>query len=301
MASNSQKTASASTKPLSNAIKTHKQQIIALLISIALLFGGACVAGGIDDSRDRAQSPYSSTAYNNAASSKNPTQPDTHSDSDEHTNTAPISPYQAVYQSQVKGITAELQQSLKQTTAEQWQLTNVVNVLFTGFDEQSHFSIDNNQVRPTLYHYNNPMSKSRSSELHFDQKRQTVIDKDHPKSPLNITPLTTDKLSAQLQIRLDMIREGNTYSGKAYSVVDSTKLKTYHTEIVGEEPIDVFAGKFNAIKIKQYRRGKDKYQLIWLAKDHQYLILRLDVIDKGKLRDSLQLKNASIDGNDISG
>ena len=300
MTNNSPIAASALTDLFNTAFRQH---IINLLgICVALILSGAAVAGGDYDYAADETVDYQSNAHQTGAEqnhSENPVSVSS-SPSIEAASLRQVSPYQAVYQSKVKGITAELQRSLKQTSTGQWQLSNVVNVLFTGFDEQAQFSIENGQVRPTLYHYNNPMSKSRSSELHFDQKLQTVIDKDHLKTPLKLSPSTTDKLSAQLQIRLDMIREGKAYSGKAYSVVDSTKLKTYHTEVVGEEAIKVFAGKFNAIKIKQFRQGKDKHQLIWLAKDHQYLILRLDVIDKGTLRDSLQLKQATIDGNDIS-
>lgn len=304
MASNSPKAVSALTNTLNTTLK---QSLSALLmLGAALLFSSATFAGGPDDSSDyQTNSPTSE--HQAAAEQSKPanapssnTQQTNQRPTTEPTDAIKISPYQAVYQSSVKGITAELQQNFTQTKAGQWRLTNAVTILFAGFDELAQFSIENGQVRPTLYHYNNPMSKSRSSELHFDQQRQTVVDKDHPKAPLKITPSTTDKLSGQLQIRLDLIREGQAYNGKAYPVVDSTKLKTYHTEVIGEETIKVLAGEFKAIKVKQFRQGKDKHTLIWLAKNHQYLILRLDVIDKGKLRDSLQLKQATIDGRDIN-
>lgn len=311
MASNSPKTVSALTKPLIKPFKaTAKQRHPTLLaLAVALLFSSAPIAGGVADddyqsSSDPASSNAPSTVSSNPASTNtsNQEQGQAHQQDNntEHLNVISVSPYQAVYQSNVKGITAELQQRLQQTADGQWQLSNVVNILFTGFDELSQFTIANGQVHPTFYHYNNPMSKSRSSELHFDQQHQTVIDKDHPQAPLTLAPSSTDKLSAQLQIRLDLSRDGDNYQGKTYPIVDSTKLKTYHTELIGEETINVLAGTFQALKIKQFRKGKDKYQLIWFAKNHQYLILRLDVIDKGKLRDSLQLKQAIIDGQDIS-
>ena len=325
MASNSPKAVSALTNTRNSRLKQLFNALLAL--GAALLLSSFTTAGGPDDSDDypahssaseyQTEAEQFESAYDaptntpqtqnqpaaehiNAASSINTQQANQDQPTTEHIDAIDISPYQAVYQSSVKGITAELQQNLSQTKTGQWQLANAVTILFAGFDELSQFSIENGQVRPTLYHYNNPMSKGRSSELHFDQQLHTVVDKDHPKAPLKITPSTTDKLSGQLQIRLDLIREGQAYNGKAYSVVDSTKLKTYHTEVIGEETIKVLAGEFKAIKVKQFRQGKDKHTLIWLAKNHQYLILRLDVIDKGKLRDSLQLKQATIDGRDIN-
>jgi hypothetical protein len=128
--------------------------------------------------------------------------------------------------------------------------------------------------------------------LVFDWSAQTVSDKDHPSTPLALPFGAQDKLSAQLQIRLDLMASKGDIQQRSYPVVDSTKLKTYHIEKLGEEVISTPAGDFQTVKIKQYRKGKDKYNIIWLAQDMEYLIVRLDVIDRGELRDSMQLVEA---------
>lgn len=211
-------------------------------------------------------------------------------------DTPTLSPYHATYQSQIKGLEAQLQRSLKATKDQQWQLSNTVNVLFSGFSEQATFRVNGDHVQALTYQYINPISKKRSSELHFDWANKHVIDRKHPQPPLQIPAHAVDKLALQYQIRLDLQRKGQQFKHKEYTVIDRTRLKTYRVEVLGYEKLQTLAGAFNTIKLKQFRPGKNKHTFIWLATDYEYLILRIDAMDKGKRRDTLELKEAILAG-----
>ena len=210
-----------------------------------------------------------------------------------------ISPYQANYLAHSKGFKLKLERSLKQQDNGQWQLSNITQVLFSHITESSVFTLADKQLQPLSYHYDNPLSRKKNSSLLFDPAANTVQEREQNNKTLALTQPSYDQLSFQMQLRLDLINNPQ-FKQKRYQLVDGDDLKQYQVELVGEETIKVGAGSFAAVKLKQYRPGKDKYTLIWLAKDWQYFILRLQRFKKGSSDSSIELQNAIIDGKPIS-
>lgn len=215
--------------------------------------------------------------------------------------TLELTPYQAVYGSNVGGIDAEMKQTLKNTDADLWQLHNAISFMFLGFEEQATFIATDGDTTAQTYRYSNKISSSRNSNLRFDWKNSSVLDREQEQQPLGIPAGAMDKLSFQVQLRMDLLREGENFKDKTYQLIDRNRIKTYTVSRLGEETITTSAGTFNAIKVKQQRPGKDRYTLIWLARDHDNFVLRIQRIDKGEADYQVDLKKAVIAGKLLTG
>ena len=208
---------------------------------------------------------------------------------------ASLSPYHATYSSTIKGISAELKQNLEHRGANLRLINNSASVLFVGFKEQAEFVERNGKVISKRYDYRNKMSSRRNSSLRFDWHNNTVTDIKHKQPPLAIPKGTMDMLSFHVQLRLDLINNPQ-FTEKNYSLVESSKLKTYTVTHLGEELINTPVGEYKAVKLKQQRPGKNKHTLIWLAKEKEYLLLRLQRIEKGQVVYQVNLDKAELAG-----
>lgn len=207
-----------------------------------------------------------------------------------------LTPYTASYESKVKGVPTELKRSLKQTEDGHWSLKNKTSLLFADFTEQASFFVQKDYLKPIKYQYKNPMSKKRDSKLRFDWEKNLVTESAKSTPPLTLKDGMLDKLTFQEQLRQDVMTLGNQFKERTYTLIDQGRTKTYNTRYEGEETITTPAGEFAAAKIKQYRSGKEKYTMIWLAKDWQYFIVRIELFEKGESRYKIALQSASIGG-----
>ena len=208
--------------------------------------------------------------------------------------------YTASYDAKISGLSPTLHRKLEKTGENSWQLSQKVSILLFGVKEKAQFDMDGYDVIPQSYSIHETFSKN--SELRFDRENKTVTDKLHSKEPLSLTTSAWDELSLQVQIQSDFNKLGDAYSKKNYPLVHRTKIEILTVEKIGEERISTPAGDFNAIKLKRYRGDGKNHLLIWIAKDWDYLILRLQKIKTdGKIDYQLNLKQAEIAGNVIKG
>ena len=210
-----------------------------------------------------------------------------------------LKPYKAIYSTKIRGISAEMEQTLSQDEKQQWQIRNYASMLFASIEERATFTETNNQLTPLTYHHTNKLSSKRNSELVFDPEQKTVIDRLHSKEPLKLPENSYDKLSFQTQLHLDLMNSPN-FTKETYHLVDRKKFKTYEVTKLGEEVITTPLGDFTAVKLEQRRAGKDKYTLMWLAKDWDYFLLRIVRIDEGEKDYQIDVKSAVIDGKTLT-
>ena len=209
-------------------------------------------------------------------------------------------PYQAVYSTSFSGISAKMNQSLEQTAPGQWQLQNHVSIAFVGFSEEAIFSTEGRVMTPQRYQYKNAMSTKRSSDLSFNNEQRTVVDSLHSIEPLPLREGALDKLSFQAQLRADLIGADGDFTEKTYALVDRTKYKIYTVKKLSDVILETPLGTFDAVKLEQRRAGKDRYTLIWTAKDLDHMILRIQRIDGDGDGPEVNLQSLIISGTKIS-
>ena len=206
-----------------------------------------------------------------------------------------IEPYQAIYAISYGSMDATLKRTLKKVNKEKniWQLSNEASFLFMSSKEQAHFKYDDSDVQPINYIHKNSISAKRNSHLSFNPVTHTVTDPSQFKSPITINAAIRDKLSFQIQLRLDAMKSDGDIQEKTYGIFDTKRVKKYTVNKIGEETIITPAGTFQAIKYKQFRPQKNKHTFFWLDKNNHYFLLRLDRFKKGKLDYQIQLQQVT--------
>ncbi len=97
------------------------------------------------------------------------------------------------------------------------------------------------------------------------------------------------------------MRHGSDFGERHYQQVDQDRLKHYVATWLGEEQLKTKFGTFNAVKLEDRRPGRDEKTLIWLAKDWDYMVLRLQRVEDGEPEYRVDLKAATLDGKPITG
>ena len=208
-------------------------------------------------------------------------------------------PYSAKYHADIDGWEATLERSLVHNAeSDKWLLTNKASILFAGFEERSSFLFDQNII-PISYQYNNKLSKKRNKSILFDWSQlKANTRKGKTDSQLTIPDPSYDLLSYQVQLRLDVLRNKD-YEREVYTIVDAGRFKEYSIELLGEEWLETPAGKFETLKLEQTRKDKDRRTLIWLAKNWQYMIVKLQRFEGDSSDQLIELKSATMGGKTV--
>lgn len=227
----------------------------------------------------------------------------------EPTNTKPLSapasqqseilPYQAEYKISSNSLTTTATRSLSKQ-GNNWQLSQHAKLMFIKVSEESVIEDGAKGLRPLSYEYSNNFSSRQDQKINFDWQKGLASDKKYRKPwTAHLTAGTFDQLSAQLQMRQALIH-GRFDTAMAQTVVNRGKHKTYQVEKIGEEVIDSPVGKLNTVKLSRSREGSDSETIVWLAKDWNYLIVRLEQTDEDDTY-SLELLSATLNGKKVKG
>jgi len=215
-------------------------------------------------------------------------------------------PFRAVYKATSKGfpVVAEGIRELTRLSDNSYLLTSSVDSWIASIDEQSLFTWQSdNQFLPTEYQYHrHGIGKNRDAILKFDWSIHQVLNDVQSKPwKMTIPEGAMDKLGYQIKMRADLQHHyaNSTQTPElSYLIADGGRVKTYNFEILGEEYIDTPVGRLNTVKIVRLRDNNKRSTIFWLAKDWDFLLVRLQRIEPGKSFD-LSLKKATLNGIDV--
>lgn len=208
---------------------------------------------------------------------------------------APLSPFRAIYTTEMDlgiSLSGEAVRELRRDPGDRWHFSSEASAMMAGIREVSEFDYaDRKTIRPFRYDYHRKvLGKSRRASLDFDWAagKVTTVVKDQPWK-MTVGPGTQDKLSYQLQMRLDLKAGLQTLS---YQVADGGKLKTYNFAVTGQEQVETPYGTFQAVRVVRDRgKDADRQTLIWFAPELDYLIVRLQQTESDGKTYALLLKN----------
>ena len=203
------------------------------------------------------------------------------------------------YTSTALGFKVTVTHSLTPLDDGTYQMRFFARSWFASIDETSRLRIDEEtqQVIPLHYKYKRRvMGRDRDAELTFDWDKNTVTNNvQNTTWKMDIAQRVQDKLSYQLQLQQDLI---NNREELVYQIADGGRLKEYGFEIVGEELLETPLGKVNTVKVKRSRENDDRVTYAWLAKDWDYLLVRLQQEEDGHAY-TIYLGEAEINGKKI--
>lgn len=140
--------------------------------------------------------------------------------------------------------------------------------------EESQVRWDADHPVPLIYQYRQEGLNTRSRSLVFDHLTHTAnFTIDDKQGALVLAGPVYDDLSSYLVIR-EQLAAG--VKDVKFEVVDKDTIKTYRYQVEEEVILNTALGKFAAVKLVRIRDDNPKRSTeIWLAKDHDYILLKL--------------------------
>ncbi len=150
----------------------------------------------------------------------------------------------------------------------EWSSQPLLSFLPFHSFEQSEFYLKNNQIYPIAYHYKiQDKKKRKSGEIRFNQ------------IPL-LPHKAQDKISLYFQFRQDLALQKNNFR---YTVIEPEKIKHYTFKVTNETHLKSAIGILKTIQVEYISDNRERLTKFWLAKDLDYLIVKLQQFKKGKL------------------
>lgn len=214
----------------------------------------------------------------------------------EMTSESLLKPYQAKYRITQNNLSADASRKLAKV-GPHWRLSQTASKWFITIGEESLIEVTENQnLRPLQYRYENSLSSKRDQRIVFDWEANKASDETYRKPyTLPLKADYADQLSAQLQLRQQLLNGQAQDKRWQQTIVKNGKIKTYQIEKLTEETIDTELGPIDTVKLRRKREGSSAETFIWLAKEWNYMIVKLvQTEDDDSL--SLELISATIDG-----
>lgn len=211
--------------------------------------------------------------------------------------------FKAIYKAKYNGIPITATRSLKTLPGGDKLFTFEADSWIANFQESSQFTWQkDDRIVPKHYHYQREgLGRDRVAKLDFDWEHNTVTnDVERKVWKMEIPEFALDKLSYQLQLRSDLVNEKPLLE---YNIADGGQLKQYRFELLGEENLVTQMGTFATVKVRRIRDREDddkRYTVLWMAKNWDYLLVRLQQNDDGKSYE-IDLSKATLDGEEVQG
>ena len=185
----------------------------------------------------------------------------------------------------------------------QWLYRFDVESFAADIEESTIFSWNDGRITPLNYKYilSPFFASDRKRKVAFDWLHHSVTSSYKNKEwTLESIPLNSqDRLSYQLQLLVD-VKSGK--QNMIYPIVHKGKVKDSQFRTLREEPLQTALGKFDSILVEKVRaETKKRKTLLWFAKNHAFLLLKMNQIEKNGDEYEINIKSAEVNGLSITG
>lgn len=216
---------------------------------------------------------------------------------------ADLKPYQLEYSITAKGIELTTTRQL-QAQEYGWQILQDTDTLLMRLTEDSRFLMDMEKgLINNSYHYKRSVfGNSKEYRLLFSSKdHQAQFQEKNNVEYIDYQQPVYDALNYQLQIRLDLLNNADTFTEKTYPVLEKNRIRNFRFSYTGEENLQTKAGLLRTIKIERVRENQKRKTIIWLAKDWDYIIAKMEHQEDGEPESTLELRRGTLAGRAITG
>lgn len=201
------------------------------------------------------------------------------------------------YEAEVEGFDVEIERQLKALGKQQYSVEQTAKAALMRLIERTEFNIKDGQLLTNNYSY---LRKVWGFNKEYKVTWQTPFTATHhyeeEKTQLKSETPLYSLLSYQIEIRRRLLAGNNNLD---LDLVSKDRIRDYHFDIAGEEVIKTAVGELNTVKIVRKRPGKDKKTTIWLAKDFQYVIIKIRHYEDNELKYRLDFDRGTLAGKPI--
>ncbi len=207
------------------------------------------------------------------------------------------------YDASYEGISADAERSLTfEPSSGKYTLSSTVELTLFGssltkIDERSEFLWVDEKPLPQHYEFTQRGFGSRTRSVDFDQDRMRArfrVNDNH--GSLKLEGPAFDDLSGYLVAKEQLTQGANEVR---FNVVDRGEIREHHYKVVDREALDTPLGHINAVHLERIRDEDSARKTdIWLAQDHDYLLLKLLQTEPGGATIELDIRSATL-GNHV--
>lgn len=212
-----------------------------------------------------------------------------------------LSLYEATYTTKVMGIKVTLNRSLTRDE-DRFHLSQAGKTFLLKLNEDSHFSLNENQIVGEEFVYQLGGVSNRRREVLFDQQNRTIRSlkkeewTEHPWSPDVL-----DRLSQQEQMRLKLLGSETPPERISLSIIDGPRIKLKRFDLVETGTLDTSVGTLNTVHYTlRHDDPSERSSDAWLATDHDFLMVRTEHVEDGS-KTVIEIQSATVEGRPVKG
>ncbi len=202
-------------------------------------------------------------------------------------------PFKTRYRVRYEGVpfSATGTRELKQASSGQFHFESHISAFLIRMDEEAQFGFDEDGLRAASYaERRSGIAGNRDRTVDFDWSVPKVVRRGDKESELEIEGQVYDPVSWQIALQRDLslspYEQGDVFT---YAVSNGGEPDVYRLEITEIGEISVPAGSFRTILLERdHTPDNDRETRIWLAPEHDHLLVRLEHIDDRKLTLTLE-------------
>ena len=106
---------------------------------------------------------------------------------------------------------------------------------------------------------------------------------------LNESNLIWDRLSVQLALAADLKSANETQNKYLYNIIDKGRVTQYEFEYIKDEVMRISDKQYSVVKVKRAHASGKRTTYLWLARELDFLPVKIDQYRKGELHMSMSL------------
>lgn len=169
-----------------------------------------------------------------------------------------------------------------------------------SIDEQSQLQWNDKFEHACLQSYSFSRKEKKQKDQQFslnwsDLNSITITGTYAGKSfSLSTTDLIWDRLSVQLALTADLKSANAIQKKYSYNIIDKDHIAQYHFEYINEEIVHLGDRKYNTIKIRRPHLSNDRTTYLWLAKELDFLPVKIEQYRDDDLHMSMTLEKYTL-------
>ena len=218
-----------------------------------------------------------------------------------------IAEYSAQYQANANGIAATAERSLMEISDGSYQLSNTLQATLGGqtianLQQSSTFEIRDNIVTPSSYSYLLTGISSASNAIAYNWNALIALSTEDDESwQLELSSQVMDQLSYQFALRRNLIAGTRSDAALEFKIIDGDEIEQHQYRIMGNEVLLTPLGQLNTVKLERIRAQTDpRSTIIWLAADWEFLLARIEQVNRSGLKIELELQEAVVSGQEVT-
>lgn len=221
--------------------------------------------------------------------------------------------YSAQYKARANHFNASASRSLTLLEDGSYALVNDLEATLLGqtiarLQQRSEFHYVADKIVTDLYIYELSGISSDDRRMAFDWQAGTVESSEDDEAwTLELQDQAFDPLSHQLELRQQLRLMSSSQSEPEittefeFAVVDGDEIEQLRYQFVGEEVLETPLGNLNSLKFERIRAPtSSRSTVIWLARDWEFLIARIEQVNGSGMHITLELEEAELNGASVT-